>query len=72
MTLAHVTVVIDVLNGCIVCQRFSRCMQTHSVLDALEPGLHARQVGKALNQYSDMGAQYLSVRYSEQLENAGV
>ena len=47
-------------------------MQTHWVPDALEPGLHARQVGKALNQHSDMGAQSLSVRCSEQLENAGV
>lgn len=66
MAFAHVTVVIDVFNGCIVCWRVSRSMQTNLVLDALELALHARQVGKALIHRSDRGARYRSIQRAAQ------
>lgn len=68
----YVAFVIDVFARCIVGWRVSRSMQTDLVLDALEQALHARQVGEGLIHHSDRGAQYLSIRYSERLKDAGV
>ena len=44
------------------------------VLDALEQALHARQPmrGSGLVHHSDRGVQYLSIRYSERLAEAGI
>ena len=47
-------------------------MQTELVLDALEQALYARQVGEGLIHHSDRGSQYLGIRYSERLKDAGV
>jgi putative transposase len=68
----YVAFVIDVFARCIVGWRVSRSMQTDLVLDALEQALHARQVGEGLIHHSDRGVQYLSIRYSERLKDAGV
>ena len=68
----YVAFVIDVFARRIVGWRVSRSMQTDLVLDALEQALHARQVGKGLIHHSDRGVQYLSIRYSERLKDAGV
>ena len=72
MGFVYVAFVIDVFARCIVGWRVSRSMQTDLVLDALEQALHARQVGKGLIHHSDRGVQYLSIRYSERLKDAGV
>jgi len=68
----YVAFVIDVFARCIVGWRVSRSMQTDLVLDALEQALYARQVGEGLIHHSDRGVQYLSIRYSERLKDAGV
>jgi putative transposase len=68
----YVAFVIDVFARCIVGWRVSRSMQTELVLDALEQALYARQVGEGLIHHSDRGSQYLGIRYSERLKDAGV
>jgi putative transposase len=57
---------------CIVGWRVSRTMHTDLVLDALEQALHARQASRGLIHHSDHGCQYLSVRYTERLAEAGI
>ncbi|OYD54143.1 IS3 family transposase, partial [Thauera propionica] len=53
--------------------RVSRTMQTDFVLDALEQALYERRPdANGLVHHSDRGAQYLSIRYSERLAEAGV
>jgi putative transposase len=49
-------------------------MQTDFVLDALEQALHDRRPNgdKSLIHHSDRGSQYLSIRYSERLAEAGI
>ena len=49
-------------------------MRTDFVLDALEQALHDRQPERtdALIHHSDRGSQYVSIRYSERLAEAGV
>lgn len=68
----YVAFVIDVFARCIVGWRVSRSMQTDLVLDALEQALHARQVGDGLIHHSDRGVQYLSIRYTERLQEVSV
>ena len=68
----YVAFVIDVFARCIVGWRVSRSMQTDLVLDALEQALYARQVGEGLIHHSDRGSQYLGIRYSQRLKDAGV
>jgi transposase InsO family protein len=68
----YVAFVIDVFARRIVGWRVSPSMQTDLVLDALEQALHARQVDSGLIHHSDRGVQYLSIRYSERLEENGV
>jgi len=68
----YVAFVIDVFARCIVGWRVSRSMQTDLVLDALEQALHARQLGDGLIHHSDRGCQYLSIRYTERLQEVGV
>ncbi len=49
-------------------------MRTDFVLDALEQALYARQPERdgALIHHSDRGSQYVSIRYSERLAEAGI
>ena len=47
-------------------------MRTDLVLDALEQAVWARGGAKGVIQHSDRGAQYLSIRYSERLAEAGM
>jgi putative transposase len=48
-------------------------MKTDFVLDALEQALYTRQPEKSgLIHHSDRGSQYVSIRYSERLLQAGV
>ena len=70
----YVAFVIDVYARRIVGWRVSRSMTTDFVLDALEQALYARQPERdgGLVHHSDRGSQYLSIRYSERLAEAGV
>ena len=67
-----VAFVVDVFSRRIVGWRLSRSMTTDFVLDALEQAIHARRPGDDLVHHSDQGSQYLSIRYSERLEDAGI
>jgi putative transposase len=54
--------------------RVSRSMETALVLDALEQALHARRpfdAGGPIH-HSDRGAQYVSIKYTERLAEAGI
>jgi len=64
--------VIDVYARYIVGWRVTRSMHTDLVLDALEQALHARQSVDGLIHHSDRGRQYLSIRYTERLADAGI
>ena len=64
--------VIDVYARGIVGWRVARSMHTDLVLDALEQALWSRHGTKGVVHHSDRGSQYLSIRYSERLEQAGV
>ena len=70
----YVAFVIDVFARRIVGWRVSRSMQTDFVLDALEQALYARQpeLKDTLIHHSDRGSQYVSIRYTERLSEAGI
>ncbi len=51
--------------------RVLKSMKTDLVLDALEQALWARGKPKDVIHHSDRGSQYLSIRYSERLADAG-
>ena len=68
----YVAFIIDVFSKMIVGWRLSRSMTTDFVLDALEQAIHARRPGEGLIHHSDQGSQYLSIRYSERLDDAGI
>jgi putative transposase len=70
----YVAFVIDVFARRIVGWRVSTSMTTDFVLDALEQALYARQPGSdgALIHHSDRGSQYVSIRYTERLSEAGI
>ncbi|MFM6585748.1 MAG: IS3 family transposase [Dolichospermum sp.] len=70
----YVAFIIDVFARCIVGWRVSTTMHTDFVLDALEQALYARQPWRhgGLTHHSDRGSQYVSIRYSERLAEAGI
>jgi putative transposase len=70
----YVAFVIDVFARRIVGWRVSSSMRTDFVLDALEQALYDRQPGQTdeLIHHSDRGSQYVSIRYTERLVEAGI
>ena len=70
----YVALVIDVFARRIVGWRVSSSMRTDFVLDALEQALFARQPerDRSLVIHSDRKSQYVSIRYSERLAEAGI
>lgn len=70
----YVAFVIDAFARRIVGWRVSRTAQAGFVLDALEQALHDRRPvrGGGLVHHSDRGVQYLSIRYTERLVEAGI
>jgi putative transposase len=69
----YVAFVIDVYARFIVGWRVSSSMKTDFVLDALEQALYARKPGRdALIHHSDRGSQYVGIRYTERLVEAGI
>jgi len=68
----YVAFVIDVFARHIVGWRVSSALRTDLALDALEQALYARPTTGALVHHSDRGSQYLSIRYTERLAEAGL
>ena len=70
----YVAFVVDVFARRIVGWRVSSSMRTDFVLNALEQALHARQPScmDGLIHHSDRGSQYVSIRYTERLAEAGI
>jgi putative transposase len=68
----YVAFVIDVFSRMIVGWRASRSLRTDLALDALEQALWARPASGGLVHHSDRGVQYLSIRYTERLAEAGI
>ena len=64
--------VVDVFSRKIVGWRVSNSLRTDLALDALEQALHARSDTDGLIHHSDHGSQYLSIRYTERLAEAGI
>ena len=69
---AYVAFVIDVFSRAIVGWRVSNSLKSDLALDALEQALCARPHDDDLVHHSDRGVQYLSVRYTERLADAGI
>ena len=68
----YVAFVFDVFSRMIVGWRVSRSLRSDLALDALEQALYARSVTEQLVHHSDRGVQYLSIRYTERLAEAGI
>lgn len=70
----YVAFVIDAYARRIVGWRVSRTARASFVLDALEQALHERRPAHrgGLVHHSDRGAQYVSIRYTERLAEAGI
>ena len=67
----YVAFVVDVFSRYIVGWRVLKTLQTNIVLDALEQALWARGKPNGVIHHSDRGSQYLSIRYTERLAEAG-
>jgi putative transposase len=68
----YVAFVIDVFARTIVGWRASGSLRTDLALDALEQALYARPDTERLVHHSDRGVQYVSIRYTERLAEAGI
>jgi len=67
----YVAFVIDVFARRIMGWRVARSMHAELVLDALEQAIWSRSGVEGVVHHSDRGSQYLSIRYSERLAEAG-
>lgn len=68
----YVAFVIDVFSRKIVGWRATASLRTDLALDALEQALWARPDVEGLIHHSDRGVQFLSIRYTERLAEAGI
>lgn len=68
----YVAFVIDVFSRMIVGWRVSSSLRTDLALDALEQAIWSRSDTEGLVHHSDRGGQYLSIRYTERLAEAGI
>jgi putative transposase len=70
----YVAFIIDVFARRIVGWRVSASAHTDFVLDALEQALYERQPAQqdSLIHHSDRGVQYVSIRYTDRLSEAGI
>jgi putative transposase len=70
----YVAFVIDTFSRRIVGWRVSSSLKTELALDALEQAICEREEARAdrLVHHSDRGVQYLSIRYTERLAEAGI
>lgn len=67
----YVAFVIDVFARRIVGWRAHTTMRTDLVLDALEQALHDRELDGRLVVHTDRGSQYVAMRYTNRLADAG-
>jgi putative transposase len=72
MGFVYVAFITDVFSRKIVGWRVSNSLRSDLALDALEQALHARPDLENLVHHSDRGVQYLSIRYTERLGEAGI
>src|SRR5699024_12466010 len=67
--------IIDVFSRRVVGWQLSKSLRTDLALDALEMGIwtrdHADQAVTGLTHHSDKGVQYVAIRYTERLAEAG-
>jgi transposase InsO family protein len=68
----YVAFVVDVYARMIVGWRVWNSLKTDLVLDALEQALFTRTGTEGVIHHSDRGSQYLSIKYTERLAEAGV
>jgi transposase InsO family protein len=68
----YVAFVIDVYSQAIVGWRVSRSLRTDLAPDALEQAIHMRADTEGLIHHSDQGKQYLSIRNTQRLADAGI
>jgi transposase InsO family protein len=68
----YVAFVVDAFSRRIVGWRVSSSLRSDLALDALEQALHARPEIDQLIHHSDRGVQYVSIRYTERLAEAGI
>ena len=68
----YVAFVIDVFSRRIVGWRATSSLRSDLALDALEQALYDRETDAGLVHHSDRGVQYLSIRYTERLAEAGI
>jgi putative transposase len=69
---AYVAFVTDVFSRKIVGWRVSNSLRSDLALDALEQAIHIRPALDQLIHHSDRGVQYVSIRYTERLADAGI
>jgi putative transposase len=67
----YVAFIIDVYSRFVVGWQASRSLRTDLALDALEMAIHQRRPGAGLVHHNDRGVQYMSIRYTERLAEAG-
>jgi transposase InsO family protein len=68
----YVAFVIDIFARRIVGWRATTSLRSDLALDALEQALYDRELEGPVVHHSDRGSQYLSIRYTERLAEAGV
>jgi putative transposase len=68
----YVAFVIDVFSRRIVGWRASTSLRSDLALDALEQAVYERERTGLLVHHSDRGVQYVSIRYTERLAEAGI
>jgi len=68
----YVAFVIDAFSRRIVGWRAATSMRSDLALDALEQALYDRETDGPLVHHSDRGSQYLAIRYTDRLAEAGI
>jgi len=68
----YVAFIVDACSRRIVGWRASTSLRSDLALDALEQALYDRETDGELVHHSDRGSQYLSIRYTERLAEAGI
>jgi transposase InsO family protein len=68
----YVAFVVDAFSRRIVGWRAASSLRSDLALDALEQALYDRETDGALVHHSDRGVQYLLIRYTERLAEAGI
>lgn len=68
----YVAFIIDAFSRMIVGWRAANTLRSDLALDALEQALYARPDSNQLVHHSDRGSQYLAIRYTDRLAEAGI